>query len=261
MSNPSDDPKIDRRNFLKVVGGGAAAGALPVASPAAAQTPHGDMHPPGHTPPGQSAASPGSAATKAVANTPPAAYQFFNADEAAFIEAAVDTLIPSDETGPGALEAGVATFIDRQMAGAYGRGYRMYLAGPFGDGTPQQGWQLAMTPAELIRAGIADVDAYSLRQHKKNFAFLSPADRAAVLTQVDAGKADLKTVPPAFFFNQLLILLNEGYFGDPLYGGNRDKAVWKMIGFPGADAMYVDKIEEYRNKPYNVEPQSIQDLS
>jgi gluconate 2-dehydrogenase gamma chain len=253
MSDGSRDPTLDRRNFLKVVGGGATVGALPAAGSAAAQ--HGAMQH-GTAPSALRAAGPSPAA-----NSSPPLYQFFNADEAAFMEATVDTLIPSDEIGPGALELGVAAYIDRQMAGAYGRGYRMYRVGPYGEGTPQQGWQIAMSPAELIRAGIGDVDAYAIRQHKKNFASLPAADRAAVLTAVDEGKADLKTVPPRFFFNQLLILVNEGYFGDPLYGGNKDKAVWKMIGFPGADAMYVDKIEAYRNKPYDVEPRSIQDLS
>ena len=49
-----------------------------------------------------------------------APYSFLNADDAAFIEASVARLIPADETGPGALEAGVPTFIDRQLAGAGG---------------------------------------------------------------------------------------------------------------------------------------------
>ena len=51
------------------------------------------------------------------------------------------------------------------------------------------------------------------------------------------------------------------YFGDPIYGGNKNKAAWKMIGFPGVGGMYADKVEEFRNKTYAVEPKSIQDLS
>ena len=78
-----------------------------------------------------------------------AGYQFFNINEFAFIELAVDTLIPKDSVGPGAAELGVATYIDRQMAGGYGKGDRLYLEGPFGEGTPQQGYQLPMT---LFRA-------------------------------------------------------------------------------------------------------------
>ena len=107
MSDPSRPPPLDRRHFLKVVGGGAAAGTLPVAAAAQMQhgaTAHGAAHPP-HAPAPASASPPASVS----------AWQFFNTDEAAFMEAAVDALIPADETGPGALEAGVATYIDRQM--------------------------------------------------------------------------------------------------------------------------------------------------
>src|SRR5262245_1899244 len=63
-------------------------------------------------------------------------YLFFRPYEAAFVEAAVDRLIPSDESGPGAGETGVAFFIDRQLAGPYGLGDHTYLHAPFARGTP-----------------------------------------------------------------------------------------------------------------------------
>ncbi|WP_176479085.1 gluconate 2-dehydrogenase subunit 3 family protein [Mesorhizobium sp. WSM3860] len=187
-------------------------------------------------------------------------YEFFNIDESAFIEAALDTLIPSDSTGPGAKELGVAIYIDRQMAGGYGKGDRLYLEGPYGEGTSEQGYQLPMTPSELIRAGIADVEAYVQENHKSTFDSLSAKDRAAVMTDLESKKVDLPTVPTATFFGLLLQLTIEGYFADPMYGGNKDGAAWKMIGFPGADAMYMDKIEPFRNKPYQAEPKGIQDI-
>ena len=113
------------------------------------------------------------------------------------MEAAVDALIPADETGPGGSKQG-----SRPISPADGRRLRARLSHvprwPLGEGTPQQGWQIAMTPAELIRAGIADVDAYALRRHKKRFAFLPAAERGAVLAEVEAGKADLATAPPRF---------------------------------------------------------------
>jgi len=68
-------------------------------------------------------------------------------------------------------------------------------------------------------------------------------------------------VPARAFFNIVLQNTMEGYFADPIHGGNHNKAVWKMIGFPGAIGMYADDIEKYRNKKYDVEPKSIQDLS
>ncbi|MFL6548462.1 MAG: gluconate 2-dehydrogenase subunit 3 family protein, partial [Povalibacter sp.] len=185
---------------------------------------------------------------------------FFNGDEAAFIETAVDTLIPADDVGPGALELGVAIFIDRQMNSGYGRGDRLYLQGPFMEGTPEQGYQLRMTPSELIRNGILDVNAYTKQKYQSTFDGLSANDRVAVLTALEKRAIELPTVPTAIFFGLLYDLTVQGYFADPLYGGNKDKASWKMIGFPGIGAMYADKIEAFRNKQYVSEPVSIQDL-
>ena len=154
------------------------------------------------------------------------------------------------------------TFIDREMASAYGRGARMYLDGPFGEGTPQQGYQLPLAPAELYRVGIADLNAWCVKTRGgKTFDQLSAADRTAALKVVEAGQAEFTQVPARAFFNIVLQNTMEGYFADPIHGGNRNKAVWKMIGFPGAIGMYADDIEKYRNKKYDVEPKSIQDLS
>jgi gluconate 2-dehydrogenase gamma chain len=245
---PKQAQKVDRRDFLRFVGvAGAAASALPLETAFAAETAAPSTHAVnGHAGPRSDATVSG--------------FEFFNTDESAFIEAAVDTLIPSDSTGPGAAELGVATYIDRQMAGAYGKGDRLYLDGPFAVGTPQQGYQLPMTPSELIRAGIADVNAHTREKYKKDFVALSARDRIAVLSDLEGEKIVLPTVPLATFFGLLLQLTVEGYFADPMYGGNKHMGAWKMIGFPGADAMYMDKIEPFRNKPYIAEPKGIQSL-
>jgi len=237
---------VNRRALLRLVGASAATGVLPPGGAAAENAAHG-MH--------GSDAKPAAPADEAVP-----VYEFLNGDEAAFIEAAVDTFIPADEVGPGALELGVATFIDRQLNSGYGRGDRMYLQGPFIEGTPEQGYQLRMTPSELIRNGILDVNAYVRAKYKSTFDGLSNDDRVAVLTQLERVEIQLPTVPTPYFFYLLLDLTMQGYFADPLYGGNKGKAAWKMIGFPGIGAMYADKIEAYRNKQYMSEPMSIQDL-
>jgi gluconate 2-dehydrogenase gamma chain len=252
----NEDRPVDRRGFLKAVGAtGAIAGAAAAPlSPALAQAP---------------AAAPAAAATHAhpvpapagAASNAMSGWVFFNPDEAEFVKAAVDTIIPADPTGPGALEAGCATYMDRQLAGAFGRGARLYMQGPFVEGTPQQGYQLPLTPADLIRIGIADVNAFALSSRKKLFKDLSPQDRTSVLQEVDTNKAQLANVPAGTWFNQFLNLVMEGYFGDPIYGGNKNKGSWKMIGFPGVPDVYVNIIEEYRNKPYKVEPRGIQDFA
>lgn len=243
MSKRNDDEcAVDRRNFLKVIGVASVSTTIPGVAIAAETTAMGHGH-----------------AAPALGSRP--GYVFLNLDEGGFIEAAIDVLIPSDSTGPGAVESGVVIYIDRQLGGAYGSGARLYLQGPFQEGEPEQGYQLPFTPAELIKAGIADVDAYALEKHQKNFAALSVGDRDAILKELDEGKATLATVPAKIFFGHLWSLTQEGYFGDPIHGGNTDKAVWKMIGFPGVGNIYTDAILEYRNKPYPVEPQSIQDFS
>jgi len=249
----ADNEGVRRRDVLKGIGlTGAAAGlattnVAPVANEAQAQ-PATQSH----------AHAPAPARNDNTAD----AFRFFTAPEAAVVIALVDTLIPKDDVGPGGVEVGVPTFIDREMAGAYGRGARMYLDGPFGEGTPQQGYQLPLPPAELYRVGIADLNAWCAKTRDgKTFDQLSMADRTAALKALEAGQAEFTQIPSRTFFRILLQNTMEGYFADPMYGGNRNNAVWTMIGFPGAIGMYADLIEQYRNKQYVVAPKSIQDLS
>jgi len=246
----ADNEGLRRRDVLKGLGmTGAAAGLATTAVPARsteAQT-HGAADPHAHATPARS--------------EPVEAFRFFTPPEAAVVVALVDTLIPQDDVGPGGVEVGVPMFIDRELGGAYGRGARMYLAGPFAEGTPQQGYQLPLAPADLYRVGIADLNAWCVKTRGRTFDLLSSDDRAAALKQVEAGQADFPQVPARAFFRLLLQNTMEGYFADPLYGGNRNAAVWKMIGFPGAIGMYDDAIEQYRNRPYDGTPKSIQDLS
>lgn len=252
---PEDDNRgAARRTVLKLVGVGAVA-ALPL--PAAAQPAKetsGAM--PGMAMPAPRVASGAAAAGK----PPPPSYVYFNSDEQAFIEAAVDTFIPADEYTPGGVDLGVSEFVDRQLSSAYGRGDRMYLQGPFLEGTPEQGYQMSLTPADLVRAGLLDLQAYVKAKYNTTFDALAPADRVAVLTDLEHGRITLPTVPAGAFFGVLFQLVMDGFFCDPIYGGNRGKASWKMLGYPGVGEMYADKIEKYRNKPYVVEPKSIQDF-
>src|SRR5579875_2839020 len=109
-------------------------------------------------------------------------YQYFTAAEAAFVEAATAVMIPNDENGPGAIEAGVPYFIDRQLAGPYGHGDRFYLGGPWPKGLPTQGYQSRFTHAELYRAGIRGTEGYvSANFSGKAFKDLAFADQDKVL--------------------------------------------------------------------------------
>ena len=186
---------------------------------------------------------------------PKATYLFFNAAEVLFIEAACERLIPADESGPGALGAGVADFLDRQLGGAFGAGERLYRSGPWAAGTTAQGYQLAFTPAELfhvsLRAIHRDLDARGTP-----FTDMSGDAQDAYLKSLEAGAHDLDGVPSAEFFRLLLQMTIEGFFSDPVYGGNRDMAAWRMIGFPGAYADYFEAVDRQGAK-FEREPMSL----
>lgn len=191
---------------------------------------------------GGSGLLPASAADAPAAASP---YRFFNADEAAFIEAAVARLIPSDELGPGAVDADVPRFIDRQLDGAWGAGERLYRSGPWYEGTPSQGYQLPFTPAELFRNALRAVLDDLRRRSTADLAAMPERDQDAYLTALQNGEHDLGGVPANVFFESLLEMTIEGYFCDPVYGGNKDMGAWKMIGFPGAYANYYHLVDRH----------------
>src|ERR1700704_4218035 len=120
------------------------------------------------------------AAALAAAHAPPsnaaAGYLFFNAPEAAFVEAAVLRLIPADDLGPSAVAAGVPTYIDRQLHGAWGAGERLYRSGPWLPGQPTQGYQLPFTPAELFRTALRGIRE-DLQKSGKAFDTLAAGDQ------------------------------------------------------------------------------------
>jgi gluconate 2-dehydrogenase gamma chain len=170
--------------------------------------------------------------------------RFLNESERRFLLAAVDRLIPADEKWPGAAEAGVVNYIDLQMAGSWGKGEQLYRHGPFRKGTPSQGYQLEYTPAELFRRSILAIDKHFSAQGK-SFDQLSPAEKDVYLTRLEKGGIDLGGVPSNTFFDFLLKHTIEGFFSDPMYGGNKNKIAWKMIGFPGAYSDYYDLVDKH----------------
>ena len=149
-----------------------------------------------------------------------------------------DRLLPADEYGPSATEAGCLEFIDSQLAGHYGAGKALYLEGPI---RPESELQLMGTaqflasPLERYRSGLAALEAYAQRVDGQHLADL-PAERIdALLGEMEAGRLDLgPAINSKGLFELLLQNVREGYLADPMYGGNRNMAGWKMIGFPGA---------------------------
>ena len=238
---PDDQPAAaQRRAFLKGAGGAMAALPAALAAPGAV-------------------AQPAAAAAGAAAG-----YQCLSLDEAALTEALVDHMWPKDGLGASGTELGIATFIDRQLAGAFGSGDRLYLQGPFRKGRPQHGYQLPLTPAQYYKAGCAGMAAACQARFGKPFDKLAAAEREAFLLDVAGGRAKAGTVDLGAWFNGLVYpLFTQGAFADPIYGGNQDKAAWKLIGYPGLPAVYAQDVVRYRGKPHplSAKPQSIQDLS
>lgn len=221
---------LTRRIFLTASGAAAVAPNALAGAPAARQS----------ASQGAQAQPAQAAASQAQVRQP---YLFFSADEAAFMEAAVDRLIPPDEVGPGANEAGVVTFIDRQLAGAWGAGERLYRSGPWEQGTPSQGYQLPFTPAEMFRNALRAL-AQQGRQGTP-FEKLQGPQQDEWLTRLQNGNDDLEGVPAKVFFESLLAMTVEGYFGDPAYGGNREARAWAMLGFPGAYGNYYELVDRH----------------
>jgi gluconate 2-dehydrogenase gamma chain len=234
------DETMPRRAFLRgaVVGTAALAAGQP--APATAETP---------------------AAPAAAAQTAAEPLLTLTAAEYAFIIAAVDSLIPADELTPSGSDCGVAGFIDRQLAGAYGMGARLYREGPFPKAKPELGYQLPLNPREFFRAGIEAANRWTRKTYGKDFDRLSEADRAAALKTMDDGKAQFDGLSGKAFFEALLQIAMEGFFADPIYGGNRDMASWKMIGYPGLPATHREDIVRYSGKKYDKPPRSIADFS
>jgi gluconate 2-dehydrogenase gamma chain len=246
----SDRPPLSRAAFVAI---GAAATAAIVAEPAveaaAATTP---------SPPAAAPKPPAHPMAMPALGERPEAYAYFTPPEVAFVEAAVERLIPTDRHGPGGKDAGVAYYIDQQLFGRYGRGDTMYTHGPWGAALPTQGYQLRLTPAQVYRLGIAAADAHAMTTYGKLFPALDGAHQDAVLAAIEAGTVTSPDVPMKTFFGMLLGDTTQGFFADPMYGGNRDKIGWKTIGFPGVGAVYYAAIDK-RNTPYVVAPVGIAD--
>ncbi|PRY64391.1 gluconate 2-dehydrogenase gamma chain [Vreelandella songnenensis] len=184
------------------------------------------------------------------------AWQFFTDEEAATVEAIVERLIPADDLSMSGKEAGCAVFIDRQLAGAYGGYERLYMHGPFQDGTPEQGDQSALTPKQRYRLGLGALNDHCRNEHGAVFAELSEEQRDQLLAQLEQEEIQLDDIDTQLFFELVLTNTMEGFFADPIYGGNRDMVSWKMLGFPGARYDYRNYVERH-NEDLGFEPVSI----
>jgi gluconate 2-dehydrogenase gamma chain len=234
---PADGSSTSRRNFLA-----SAIALAPMAALGAGQA---------------SAEAPNSDAlldSAPAANQPAvAAYRptFFTPAEWTFINAACARLVPADEHGPGAVELGVPQYIDRQMGTPWADGAAWYMQGPFFEAKPEFGYQSQLTPKQQFRLGIEAIDALCQERLKKPFAELTPARQDDVLKQIETGFLTSQEIPLRTFFSSFFLkYVMEGFFGDPMYGGNKNMAAWKMIAYPGVRADYLEWVGDAKPYPY-----------
>jgi gluconate 2-dehydrogenase gamma chain len=167
--------------------------------------------------------------------------RFFTEAEALVIRAASARIIPSDESGPGATEANVVIYIDRQLAGPYGRDKYRYTKGPWIESVPEHGYQAKANPREIYRAGIQQLNV--------KFAELPEAEQDRVLGGMEATP----------FFQMLRTHTIEGFLCDPLHGGNAGMIGWQLIGFPGPLMSYRADIEKH-GTPFRRRPRSLSQI-
>jgi gluconate 2-dehydrogenase gamma chain len=187
----------------------------------------------------------------------PGSWLFFTGDEGRAVEALADRIIPPDPETPGGKDSGSALFIDRQLAGPYGRQDGLYVRPPFIKGARNQGHQSEKGPAQQYREGLAALDRSCKAQFGgKAFSELSDAEKDRVLAGLENGEFKLADVDGKAFFEQVVKDVQMGFFADPIYGGNRDMVAWKMIGYPGARYNYLDWVNRH-NEKFPLPPVSI----
>ncbi len=195
--------KASRREFLvhAAVGAGAVAGAgLAPGAPAQNR----EQHQPANPPDSAQRLSDGKGHGA-----------FFNHDDAATVAAFAERLMPGAAGKPGARQAGVLDYIDLALAGAYA------------------------DLQDFYRRGLAQLDRYCRHSYGEPFVRLSAARQDEVVAALEDGKAAEFTWPTAqAFFSTIRTHTMEGMFADPVYGGNKDFAGWKLVGFPGAQAIF-----------------------
>jgi gluconate 2-dehydrogenase gamma chain len=185
----------------------------------------------------------GRAGSSSPSETPPlSAHPLANltARETEILSAMIDRLIPSDDLGPGALDAGVVRYIDRALSEA------------------------ESDAADAYRAGLAALDTYSRYTRGGPFIDLSTVDQDSVLIDVQIGAATGAGVGfvggSGSFFNMVKSHTWQGMFGDPQYGGNVNFVGWDLLDYPGVRLgvspeeqrlLEADQLEPVRRSAYD----------
>ena len=155
---------------------------------------------------------------------------FFNEDEARTVTAFTERLMPGAPGAAGAADADVLNYIDLALSGAYDDQQYFY------------------------RCGLAQLDAHCTQAYGKEFRHLEAAQQDETIAALQQGKVAEFVWPTAqAFFTTLRVHTMEGMFADPVYGGNKDFAGWRLVGFPGAQAIFTPE-DLKSSQAFNREP-------
>lgn len=207
--------------------------------------------------------------------------QFFSPEQARTADALYARIMPGDAQDPGAREAGVLYYVDYALSQGEGWNEPIYKKGPFAqpytgavppgpdtdaviyvqqDQLRRYGPQSSLTPREVYARGLAQLDQYAQSKHGATFADLSEAQQDGIIDELANGKIASFTAPTdVSFFSAVRDDVVGGMFADPAYGGNRDLAGWKLVGYPGAQRGYTEA-DMKKDGTVNRPPQSLADL-
>lgn len=180
---------------------------------------------------------------------------FKNNAEFEILNQATERIFPEDDLGPGAIGLGVGYFIDQQLAGSYGENSKEYMQAPFYEGEVTQGYQSRLKRNELFRQGIQLMQQEAQSRFDANFVDLEGEQMDEILTAFQEDEVSMKATSSQFFFRLLRQATLEGAYADPIYGGNNNMDGWRMKGFPGHQASYINEIES--EDFVEIEPQSL----
>jgi gluconate 2-dehydrogenase gamma chain len=193
----------------------------------------------------------------------PGRLRFFNLHEARTVEAYTARLLPGTPEDPGAREAGVTIYIDSLLSTPGGFAEPTYRFPPFAETyegsspPPEQegefqviwvaaseidryGYQSIYTPGEALKMGLAAIDRYANERFENDFVDLEEGQQDEIIQEMLDGEATgFEPLSATTLFHILRRYTAEGMFSDPVYGGNRGLAGWRLIGYPGAQRAYL----------------------
>ncbi len=207
------------------------------------------------------------------------AWGFFDEHQRRTVAAAMARIIPTDEQ-PGAREAGTIEFLDRYLSGidhVYakpdGSGFERL------EGNRADAWRRRIDAVRATYvAGVRELDRRSAVRFGVPFADLGPDQQDGILSDLERGaeetEENLETaqatagfapVEPAMqqisaevdldFFPLLALHTRQGFYADPIYGGNKDRVGWRLIGFEGPASLAETHAGRYTTRPYFAEEQ------